>query len=313
MKRAGLFIVISLLASSASASSGLTGAPVLNTPIGARSTGMGRAFTAIPGDPETINYNPGALAFARGTNVSATYMSGFLDGSYGFLAAPVQLGAFVLTPAYFLFDSGSIDLKFSDPAKTPVTVTAESDKVVYLSAAWQPAAGLGIGATVKRASLELAETASASATLYDIGVLYSGKGGLSLGASLLNSGGDIKFETQGDPAPRTKKAGASYKFDINPPDLLDPGEDIIRCEMLLSADWTRTDEEKGYYQGGTEIKMTIPRNLAFAFRLGYLAGRDSAGMTYGLGLRVKSLGIDFSFTPSEALDSVSQATLSYKF
>lgn len=310
MKNAWLTLLLCLPAPAAAAS-GLTGAPVLNTPIGARSSGLGRAFTAVPGDPEAVNYNPAALAFAGKTRISATYMSGYLDGGYGLLSVPVPLGPVVLTPAFMFFNSGKMDLNLSDG--TRATVTAESDRVAYLSAAWRPLPRLGLGATLKRASLELAEAASASSVHYDLGVLYSAANGFSFGAALLNSGQDIKFEDSGDPPPVTRRAGASYRFNVTPPNLFDPGADIVESDMLLTADWSRTDKEKGYYQGGAEANMTLDGGVVFTVRLGYLAGRDSAGTSYGLGVAGSDLGLDCSFVPSDSLDTVSQATLTYKF
>lgn len=311
MRTAGALFLISLLAAPAAAAPGLTGAQVLNTPIGARSSGLGRAFTAVPGDPEAVNYNPGALAFAEKIKLSATYMRGYLDGSYGLVSVPLPLGSFVLTPAYMFFNSGKMDLNLSDG--TRATVTAEQDKVAYLSAGWRPVPTLGVGATVKRASLELAEAATATSLHYDLGVLYSAKNGLSLGAAYLNSGGKIKFEDSGDPPPTTRRLGASYKFAVNPPNLFDPGADITYSDMLLSVDWSRTDKEKGYYQGGAEANMTLAGGAVFTLRFGYLADRDSAGMTYGLGMAGRNWGLDCSFVPSDSLDTLSQATLNYKF
>jgi len=311
MRQAAALLIFSLLAAPAAAAPGLTGAPVLTTPIGARSSGLGRAFTAVPGDPEAINYNPGALAFAERTELSATYMSGYLDGSYGLLSAPLPLGSFVLTPAYMFFNSGKMDLNLSDG--TRATVTAEQDKVAYLSAGWRPRPELGVGFTLKRASLELAEAATATSLHYDLGVLYSAKSGLSLGAAYLNAGGKIKFEERGDPPPVTRRLGASYKMEVTPPNLLDPGAEITYSDVLFSADWSRTDRDKGYYQGGVESNMTLSGGAIFSLRLGYLAGRDSGGMTYGLGIGGRNWGLDCSFAPSDSLDTVSQATLNYRF
>lgn len=314
MRKAGALLFFTLLAAGtapAGAAAGLTGAPVLNTPIGARSSALARAFTAVPGDPEAINYNPAALAFAQKISVSATYMRGYLDGGYGLLSVPVPLGPFVLTPAYMFFNSTKMDLNLSDG--TRATVTAEQDKVAYLSAGWRPLPELGLGATIKRASLELAEAAAATSLHYDIGVLYAAKSGLSFGAAYLNAGEDIKFEDSGDPPPTTRRVGASYKFDVTPPNLFDPGADITYSNMLLTADWSKTDEEKGYYQGGAEANMTLAGTTIFTIRLGYLAGRESAGTTYGLGVAGRNWGLDYSFTPSESLDTVTQATLNYRF
>ena len=314
MKHSPALILSALLAAQAGAAmaaAGLTGAPVLNTPIGARSSALGRAFTAVPGDAEAINYNPGALAFTSSANVSATYMSGFFGGSYGFLAAPVPLGTFTLTPAYLFYNSGTMNLNLSDGTKA--TVTAEEDKAGYLSAGWRPVPRLGVGATVKRVSTNLAQSASASSTHYDFGILYAAGNGLSFGASYLNSGGEIKFETNGDPPPRTKRLGASYKFDAAPPSLSDPDSSITRCDVLLSADWSRTDKEKSYIQAGLESDMTLWNGSVFTPRLGYLAGRSVGGVTLGLGLAWRNWTFACSFAPSAALETVSQATVGYKF
>ena len=59
--------------------------------------------------------------------------------------------------------------------------------------------------------------------------------------------------------------------------------------------------------------MLLGDGYTFNLRFGYLAGRESAGMTYGLGLAGKNWGVDCSFVPSKTLDTVSQATLNYKF
>jgi len=310
MKHIRALIISALLAAQAGtamAAAGHTGAPVLNTPIGARSSGMGRAFTAVPGDPEAINYNPGALAFISSITVSATYMHGLFGGNYGFLAAPVPLGAFTLTPAYLLFNSGTMNLNLSDGTKA--TVTAEEDKVLYLSAGWRPVQRLGVGATVKHASTNLAESASASSTHYDLGILYAAENGLSFGASYLNSGGKIKFETESDPPPTTERLGVSYRFEVAPK----PNSSIAHSDVLLSADWSHVDKDKSYVQGGVESNLALADDYLFSLRLGYLAGRSVGGVTLGVGLAWQNLTLGCSFAPSAALDTVTQASIGYKF
>ena len=118
-----LFVAAALAlgAGRAYAESGLTGAPILNRPVGARSSGMGRAFAGVPGDPESVMYNPAGLAFVPETGAYMAYMNGFGGGSYGFVAVPLKLKKLVLTPALQYYDSGKMNLDLSDGTSGSVT------------------------------------------------------------------------------------------------------------------------------------------------------------------------------------------------
>ena len=290
---------------------GLTGAPILNRPVGTRSSGMGRAFTAVPGDAEGVMYNPAGLAFAQDRKVYVSYMNGFGGGTYGFAALPVKAGNFVLTPAFLYYNSGKMTLDLSDG--TSGDVTAELDKVAMLSAAFKPALKLAVGATVKRTSIDLGETASASALHYDLGALYSAEKSLSLGAALLNNGQAVKFEEKGDPAPATLRAGFSYKFEINPPNLLDRSADISYCDIVFTSDWSKVVREKGYFQSGAELNMKMPNSIFFSLRAGYLFGRPEEGVTLGIGIKSGRWDFGFGFETAKKLDARRPVSLSYEF
>jgi len=295
----------------AAAEAGLTAAPVLNSPMGARSAALGQAFTAVPGDAESLNYNPGALAFAAGRTVSADYLRGFDGGGYSFIAAPLKFGNFVFTPGYLHFNSGEMDLNLTGFA--PRKVTAETDSTVYASAAYRLGKRLGLGATAKRTRIELAETASASAVNYDFGVLYAMDNGLSLGASYMNSGGGYKFEERSDPSPAVKRLGAAYKLKVNPPNLLEPSTDLVYCEALFSADWIDVYKDKSYYQAGAELDMEMTMGLTVSFRAGYLFDRPEETMTFGFGLRGSRWAFDYSLGSAKEMSARQQAGLGYKF
>lgn len=298
------------LCAGAGAESGLTAAQILDTQIGARSAAMGRAFTAVPGGPESLGYNPGGLAFVRGRTLLAGYMKGFAGGGYGLLAAAIPAGRVVLTPGITYFNSGKMNISRSDMNGQ---VTAEEDKVGYLSAALLPIRGLGVGIAAKYARLSLAETASASSFNYDVGALYGKEKGLSLGAAYLNGGGNIKFEEKGDPPPKTARLGAAYKVIFDPPNALDPSTDLRFCSLLFSADWVRVLKERGYYQAGGELMMGMPYGFSMSLRFGYMPGRTSEGTVFGVGFAGDKWAFDYSAAPSKTLGSRQQAAVAYLF
>lgn len=293
------------------AGTGLTGAPVLNRPVGARSSGMGRAFTGVPGDAESIMYNPAGLAFAPGLKAYASYMNGFDGGGYGFGALPVKINNLTLTPAFLYFNSGDLDLNLSDG--TTGTVVGEMDKVAMLSGAYMPLPGLGLGVTVKRTSIDLAGTASAAAMHYDLGALYALDNGLSFGVSSLNNGGAMKFEAKGDPAPAALRAGFSYKHTFTPANYLDSSSAITYCDLVFASDWSKVTKEKGFYQSGVEMNMKMPDSIFLSLRAGFLFGRPEEGLTFGIGIKNGPWDFGFAFETAKALDSRRPVSLSYQF
>lgn len=309
-----VFLCASLLALAAGApraDTGLTGAPILNRPVGARSSGMGRAFTAVPGDAESLMYNPAGLAFVTDRRAYAAYMNGFGGGAYGFAALPVKAAAFVLTPALLYYNSGTVDLNIG--GADAGSVTAELDKVYMLSAAFRPLPGLALGATVKRTSIELAEAASASAVHYDLGLLYAPGKGLSFGAAALNNGGAIKFEEKGDPAPAALRAGLLYKFVVDPPDQLDSSADVSYLDLVFATDWSRIIREKGYYQSGLEMNMQIRNSVFLSVRAGYLFSRGEEGFTMGFGVKQGPWDFGFAYETAKKLEARHPVSLSYGF
>ena len=303
--------ISALTAGGARAESGLTGAPILNRPIGARSSGMGRAFTAISGDAESVMYNPAGLAFSGWGEVYMAYMNGFAGGSYGLAAAPFKLGNLVLTPAFLYYNSGSIDLNLSDG--TQGQVTGELDKVAMLSGSYAVRSDLAVGGTLKFTSINLAETASASAKHFDLGILYRPVDGLSFGAASLNNGGDIKFEEEGDPAPATLRAGAAYRFELNPPNLLDNSADVSHSELVVTSDWSRTVKEKGYFQAGAELNMKMQGELVLSLRAGYLFNRPEENVTVGLGVKSGAWAFNLGYEAAKDLNARMPVSLTWCF
>ena len=66
---------------------GTSGADFLTVGVGARALAMGGAFTAVDSgaDANAVNWNPAALGFIDGSNVTASYNSLFKDENQGYL------------------------------------------------------------------------------------------------------------------------------------------------------------------------------------------------------------------------------------
>jgi len=299
--------VFTLNTDRARAESGLTGAPILNRPIGARSSGMGRAFTGVPGDAESVMYNPAGPGFVPGSGVYISYMNGFGGGNYGFAAVPVKVKKFVLTPAFLYYNSGRMNLNLSDGARG--SVIAELDKVGMISAAYTPRPQLAIGATLKFTSINLAEAASASARHYDFGLLYAMENGFSFGAASLNNGDAVKFEEKSDHAPKTFRAGVAYKVELNAPAL----SDFSDYDLVLTSDWSRSYKEKGYYQSGLEMNMKMPGSIILSLRAGYLINRPEEGLTFGFGVKKENWNFGFGYEASKDLDVRLPVSVSCEF
>lgn len=290
---------------------GSTAAPVLNRPVGARSSGLGQAFTGMPADPESLMFNPAGAGFMERSRLYAAYMNGLGGGGYGFAAAPLKRGAFTVTPAFLYFNSGSMTL---DIGGSPAgSVIAESDSVGMLSAAFSPAGWAALGCTVKYARVDLAEKASASGLFYDAGVMVSPARNLYLGASSLNNGGEMKFEDEGDPAPAALRAGASWRVELNPPNLLDRSTDLLYSDLVLSSDWSRIKGEKGAFRSGLEMNMKMPVGLTLSLRFGYLFGGDDGSLSFGLGVRNGPWRFDFGYEAARDLSPRLPAAVSWEF
>src|SRR3954471_11521756 len=76
----------------ASGAAGTVAAPYLKMPMGARSEGMGEAFTGLADDTSAMFYNPGGMSQLDATNVSFMQMAGFggVNYSYGGFITPAE-------------------------------------------------------------------------------------------------------------------------------------------------------------------------------------------------------------------------------
>ena len=70
----------------ASGAAGVVAAPYLKLPMGARSTGMGEAFTGLADDTSALYYNPAGLTQIESTMANFMHIQGFSGINYEYVS-----------------------------------------------------------------------------------------------------------------------------------------------------------------------------------------------------------------------------------
>lgn len=304
-----LFVLITAQSTPLIAETGTSGAAILTRPLGSRSCAMGRAFTAIYGDPENVMYNPAGLN-SNSKSIYFSYMNGLAGGGYSFSSFVFRINKLTVSPSFTTFNSSKIDLNLSDG--TTGSVTAESDKVFMLSAAYEISNSFTAGTSLKLTRIELAETASASVINYDIGAIYKLTERFSVGSSILNNGKGIKFEDVEDKSPKIFRLGTAYKIELNPPNLLDRSVDLTYSDIILTLDMEKQRDEKNKYQAGFEMNMQMPYDVFMSLRAGWLFNREDEGITFGFSVKGTKWTFGLGFESSKEFESKRIFSISYQ-
>lgn len=313
MRAAALLAAALLAAPAARAEMGRTAASFLKRSMGARAAAMGGAHAAVldPG-AEAPQHNPGGLARVARRTFASSYLNSFggvthADAAY---AHPLHLG--VLGAGLLYFNAGDIGLNLSDGTKR--TVTSEQDLAWTLSYAVGLPQGLSVGATYRYLRMELAETASATAHLGDVGAQWRTPiKGFSLGAAYQHVGQDIVFESVGDPPPKTFRYGVALRFPDLDPTKLDPTVDLAAFDMTVAGDVVQTVFERPAQRAGVELGMTPTMMTRVALRFGYAFNQASEGMTLGVGFKTGRFSFDYGHGDAKGLKALSNATFSIEF
>jgi len=264
-------------APAAAGGKGTTSAPFLKIPVNARAVALGGSFTGVGGDVTGLEYNPAGLAGLRRTDISFTYID-YLEGtSFQSAAAglpflfPGQRGKGP-EPVDGNFDQRKLftgvrynQFRASDDARNEVGIKQGNFSVqdqlfhVGLALPIRPRLALGVGLKSIRQELD---TARSSTFALDTGLLWLGRRGLSVGASLLNIGPAKAFEEESSPLPLLMRVGVARPVK----------------RVLLVADAVRGRDTVTRLSGGGEWTPTKQLSL----RAGVFH-ESEIGFTTGLG------------------------------
>lgn len=326
-KTAGALLVAAvLLACALPAAAGGPGSAamqVLKTEMSPRAAGMGGAFVAVADDVYSLAYNPAGLGRLYVPEASAMYHSGFDDSSLNYLAGatPLPLLGFAglskpgVAFSLMMADAGSFQYNmiaydgsvFSKnfDAQKDLVLTAGYGEKVYSDEVnlegYKAAIEQYLGLNVKYVRSTMLEDDSPPSSLaFDAGWLLAERNlGLSLGASISNYGGGLKYGTETAPLPAILRLGAAWERPT-----------VMDQSVLLAAESDfYTNESIKSLRFGCEYHFQRVFNL----RLGYKAAEDNKGMTLGFGLHYGDMALDFSTGMGNEVYNSSLIAFSYKF
>ena len=286
----------------------------LTFPMGARSIGMGRAYTGVSDDIQAVVWNPAGLSLLDRMEVSYSRLESFefesLEGTSGINNNLISVGFPVESYGSFGFS-----LEIQNYGETVIMdefgnfggVQSDWGYIFYGTYATPIFDKLDVGFDFKYLRVSFTgqggTTRRGSTSAIDIGGLYRPLRNvpLQVGVAFRNLGFALQFEDeyQKDPLPRRLIVGVAY----------DLAQHLLKSDqlsLLVSTDvkFRRTkgvNQETGkgfaeiekYYYYGTEVGYN---NMLF-FRAGYIAEPErfrTSGPTFGIGFSYKGMVFDLA-------------------
>ncbi len=306
MKRAAFLILSFSLAGLLSAGTPATsGFQFLKMQVGARAAAMGGAFLAVPGDVNSLFYNPAGIASITSKAASFSYHDDLLDFNSGFIGyvhpgiGPGAVGVSVLYRDYGSFDR-------TDVSGQELGTFGANSIAFAASYGMSPMKNMLVGGSVKyiRGAIDVY---SADAVAVDAGVMYSIPGQqLTFAAGLFNAGASMS-------------AFISEEYDLPMQLRVGLSKALAHLPLLIGLNVYKYNDEPWYFTLGGEFTLTP--NLFL--RLGYDSyGRDLdvdsskdtlAGAAIGVGFLWQNISFDYAYSSLGALGSLNRFTISGRF
>lgn len=299
MKTIMVSVLLTLLAGSVSADT--AGFAFLQVPAGARAVAMGGAFTAVPGDPMGLYWNPATLAGVQRQMFTSTYTGYLMDMQAGFAGWVNPSGGDIVGASVNYFYGGS----FTRTSMTNPTGTGEefSTNSVALGGTYVHSFGpsLSVGTTAKFVYSSI-DTYNGNAFLVDAGAWYR-PSFISLGLAVRNAGIQTKaFYQENDPVPTEIAAGASADF--------------LGGKLLVAADACYPFQGDFNAALGMEYSPMEMLALRAGGNLRDMDAADNAGggfldaLAFGAGTRWNRFTLDYAFKPLADLGNIHRFSLS---
>ncbi len=257
---------------------------------GARSTGMGKAFSAVYGDMNCLFSNPAGLAGIRNYEILSLYSSMF-EGEL-----PLVVFGAAKEIEYGVISGGFVSLSSSQipsPSPTGITYFDYYDRLLFFSFSrdlemfpWGRNVYAGITGKIFEKGFSGSSPANGEGFSADIGLLYAYSNDLSLGLSFQNAlPGYLSWSTGAkDSIPMVIKPGAAYR--------------VMDRKMLLSfdADISAQGAAPMMLHAGLEYSFNKYFHLRSGIDQTQGANKQSvSNFTAGAGVSFDGLRIDYAY------------------
>lgn len=249
---------------------------LLQVPVSPRNAALGDiAFVSKPG-PMCLNYNPAVISFADRPSVEIVYQQYIQDvtGNAGGFILPLGSWTFGATAVRYhmkpepIYDSlgANTGNDFGyDGTLMPVAVAYNIRKITLGSLFIKD---LSFGVSYKSYQEKIWRESSRT-TMYDFGIAV-GMGRFRFSSVVQNMGGGLF----GSDIPFKSRLGLSY----------------VRNDFVLSGEAADMDGERAVTVGSD-----FPLSKGLSLRGGWKFGQDFGGLSMGLGLRMGTMDLDYSF------------------
>jgi hypothetical protein len=300
MKLTCTLVLFAYLAASAG---GTAGFAFLQIPAGARAVAMGGAFTAVPGDPISLYWNPAASANLKESELTTTYTSYMMDMQAGFAGWVNPRENTVIGVSLNYFYGGSFDrTTMEDPLGTGEQFSSNS---MALAGTWAKplSESISVGATGRFIYSQI-DSYNANGFSIDIGGMYSPSAIPGFAGALVvrNAGVQTKaFYSENDPMPTEIAAGVSQA--------------LLNDNLLVAADATLPLVGDFDFATGIEYKPVEMLALRTGWSLSAKDTADNAGggfidaMSFGMGTSYNQVSLDYTWKPCADLGNTHRISL----
>ena len=263
--------------------SGGEGGAFLRIPIGARSAGMGNAFTGVADDVNGPYFNPAGLAQITNSRIGGMYNIMTLDRQN--YQATIVMGNERGSAVALTFTSFGVSDIIECVNGVPTGEKFDDTEMAFgLSAGAKLLPILSLGGTAKYINHTLYDN-KGTGFAFDAGTMLL-LNPIRIGASISNLVGKLTWDTDSeneDEVPATLRVGASIIFPL------------AAIDLLAAADISQTiiDEE----DAESDFKLHFGAEAWMADVLGVRAGLDGEDLNFGASVKLKKLQFDYAFCP----------------
>jgi hypothetical protein len=314
---------------------GTTGATFLEIGLGAPADAMGGAYVSLARDASALYWNPGGIAGVKDNEVTLYHSLWLADTKVSFAGMVIPVGEFgTLGFAFTSLDMGDMPVRTIEMQEGTGEYFSAGDMAIGVSYARNLTDRFSIGFTAKYIR-ETIWHMSASAIAIDAGTVFRTDlfGGMVIGASISNFGGQLKLDGRDtrtynrvDETKTGSNANIPYNIDLDSWDLPLNIRLGISTDVYKSSNYRFTVAIDAIHPNDNYESMNVGGEFAFmdciAIRGGYqsLFLPDSeGGLTLGIGLNSKMLftdnvvTFDYSYRDFGRLKAVHSFSLSVGF